>query len=212
MDERIVAALEELERVFRRYPRRPVLERCPHCGPPVRVADVDLYWLSIKLGNTVGDDGDVKALLPLLFERLIGTRELDAEIVLGKLAQRNWPSEEQSAIDNLLDQVWRQLLAEFPSCVGGFEDVSGFFGATAAAGLAPDRFLAVWDATPGEAPDLHLAEFVNAASISRRLVPALRSWIGRNSVRDRLLRAYERCHEDRELGDFFARAYDAAWL
>ncbi len=122
-------ALRDLEQAFAKYPRRPVLERCSHCGPPVRVADADLFWLSLKLGNTVGGDDDVKALLPLLFERLTTTDELDPDMILGKLAHlnwRSWPTAERNAVNAFLDQVWLVLLSEPQPSTGGFTDAAGF--------------------------------------------------------------------------------------
>ncbi|GAB0108630.1 hypothetical protein JMUB6875_76650 [Nocardia sp. JMUB6875] len=211
MNEGIVAALRDIAQAFASYPRRPVLERCPHCGPPVRIEEVDLFWLSIKLGNTVGDGTDVKALLPVLFERLITTDELDPGIVLSKLAQQkweSWPPVERSAIETFLDQAWLLLLSEFPSRAGAFADCAEFLRAVAAADIPPDRFLAAWDVTTGAAADRHLAEFVNSALTSRRTEPEIRTWIGRKSVRDRLLRAFEQQHDDPESGDAFAFAYD----
>ncbi|WP_040810308.1 hypothetical protein [Nocardia concava] len=213
MNEGIAAALRDIAQVFASYPRRPVLERCPHCGPPVRVEEVDLFWLSIKLGNTVGDGTDVKALLPLLFERLITTNELDPDIVLGKLAQQkweSWPLDERLAIETFLDRAWLFLLSEFPSRAGTFADCAEFLRATAAAAIPPDRFLALWDASTGAAADRHLAEFVTIALTSRRIEPEIRAWIGRKSLRDRLLRAFEQNDDDPESADAFACAYDNA--
>ncbi|MFE3189743.1 hypothetical protein ACFXHA_12090 [Nocardia sp. NPDC059240] len=215
MTEEIAAALRGLASAFEHYPQRPVLQRCPHCGPPVRVAEVDLFWLSLKLGNTVGDISDVKAFLPLLFERLVTTDELDGGIVLGKLAQQDWlswPPPERLAVDTVIDAIWLALLSEFPSRIGAFTDPADFLAAVATATVPVDGFLTVWDSTHGEAADRHLAEFVNGAPFSGRLAPEVRAWIGRKSLRNRLLRAYERHHEDPEWSDAFARAHDLASL
>ncbi|MTE13524.1 hypothetical protein [Nocardia aurantiaca] len=174
---------------------------------------MDLFWLSIKLGNTVGDGDDVKALLPSLFERLVMSDELDPGVVLNKLPHQNWqswPAAEQSAVHGFLDQVWRAVLSEFPSRTGAFADPADFLRAVAAADLPLDRFLAIWDEQAGEAPDRHLAEFVNNTLPSCRVETVILVWVGRKAVRNRLFRAYEREHENPEWADIFARAYDLA--
>lgn len=124
--------LAQLGQVFAPYPRRAVLDGCPHCRTSTSVDEHDLFSLTIRLGNTVGDREDVKSLLPLLFERLVTSNDLDPGIVLSKLTQeqwRTWPPVEQRAIEEYLDAVWRSLLAEFPSRVGAFVDAAKFFDA-----------------------------------------------------------------------------------
>ena len=116
MDGELAAAVARLREAFARYPRRAVLDGCPHCRGPVPVDDRDLFSLTISLGNTVGSREDVKALLPMLLERLVTSMELDPGIVLGKLPHekwRAWPRAEQDAVDGYLDAVWRSLLAEY---------------------------------------------------------------------------------------------------
>ncbi|GAB2551524.1 hypothetical protein [Nocardia heshunensis] len=213
MTEGISAALRDLASAFDRYPRRPILERCPHCGPPVRVAEVDLYWLSLKLGNTVGNADDVKALLPLLFERLATTGDLDPGIVLGKLPQHDWlswPPPERTAVDAVLNEIWLALLSEFPSQTGTFTNAAKFLAAVATANIPSDRFLSVWDATHTSPADRRLAEFVIAFYSVRRPNPEIRLWLGRESVRDRLLHAFEDNSADPEWSDAFAHAHDLA--
>lgn len=211
MTDGIAAALHDLEQAFARYPRRLVLERCPHCGPPVRVGDADLFWLSLKLGNTIGTADDAKALLPLLFERLVTTEELDPDIILGKLANLNWRSwspAEQNAVDTFLDQTWRVLLSEFPPRTGAFHDAASFLRSLTAATLSPTRFLAIWDETTGQSADRHLATFIEGAQFSTRLDPAIRKWITRESLQTRLFHAFERESSDPTWSAAFANAYD----
>ncbi|WP_157555368.1 hypothetical protein [Nocardia crassostreae] len=194
-----------------RHSRRPVLDRCPHCGPPIRVADHDLFWLSIKLGNTVGDRTDLKALLPLLLERLTTSNELDATIVLGKLPRaqwRTWPPAEQRAIEDYLDAVWNSLLAEFPARLGSLADPAEFLAAVVVANIEPGRFLAVWEATENQPADRHLAALVNQSFAAPALPATLIAWLGRDAVRQRLLRAFERDHAT-PWAESLAQAYDA---
>ncbi|MCW3839719.1 hypothetical protein ONA70_06370 [Micromonospora yasonensis] len=93
------------------------------------VDEHDLFSLTISLGNTVGSREDVKSLLPVLFERLVMSDELDPSIVLGLLLReewRTWPGAEQDAVDRYLEAVWRSLLAEYPSRLGSFLDAVTF--------------------------------------------------------------------------------------
>jgi hypothetical protein len=126
MNSRLAAAIARIETVFAAYRRRAVLEGCPHCRGDVRVADHSLFWLMIKLGNTVGTEADVKALLPTLLRSLVTTDELDASIVLGKVSP-SWPAEEREAVDRFLDAVWQELP------IGAFYDAETFLAAV------PDR-------------------------------------------------------------------------
>ncbi|MFG3700643.1 hypothetical protein ACGF5C_22395 [Micromonospora sp. NPDC047620] len=199
-----------LQEAFARYPRRAVLEGCPHCRGPVPVDDHDLFSLTISLGNTVGNRDDLKSLLPLLLERMVSSTELDPAIVLGKLPReqwRTWPEAEQGAVDGYLDAVWRSLLATYPSQVGSVPDPATFLDAVVAGGESVERFLDAWDVTLGSAADRHLAATVNGLNFADRRSAALAGWLRRETVRDRLYRAFERDHAV-SWGDDLAWAYD----
>jgi len=112
-----------------------------------------------------------------------------------------------AAVDGYLDVVWRSLLAEYPSRVGSFDDASTFLDAVVAAGESVDRFLDVWDVTVGPAADRHLAGMVNGLDFAARRPSTLRAWSCGETVRDRLLRAFDRDH-NRPWADDLARAYD----
>lgn len=203
-------ALAQVAQAFAAYPRRAVLEGCPHCRGSVPVHEHDLYSLTISLGSTVGDRHDVKSLLPLLLERLVTSAELDPDIVLGKLAYeqwRTWPAVEQQAVDRYLAAVWRSVLAEFPSRIGAFPDAATFLTAATRAGEHVDRFLTTWHDIPGPAADRHLAQLVNDLDFSARRGGPLITWVRRDPVRRRLLAAFER-DLDEPWADDLARAYD----
>lgn len=211
---RIAHVVDDLAAAFGAYPRRAVLDRCPHCGPPVRVDECDLFWLSIKLGNTVGGREDVKALLPMLFERLITSDELDAGIVLGKLGQEqwgSWPLGEQRAVEEFLDAVWHRVLGEFLARVGVFTGAREFLDGVASAGIGPARYLVAWENIAGRSADRHLAALVNEMVRMSDSKDAIAAWVRREAVRERLFRAYERDHAA-AWADYFARAYDLACL
>jgi hypothetical protein len=191
MDPALAKAIADIEAMFAGYPRRAVLEGCPHCVGDVRVEDHDLFSLTIRLGNTIGTEADVKALLPTLLRNLVTGDELDPGIVLGKVAP-SWLEPERLAVERFLDVVWQRLLAEFPPNLGAFHDVPTFLRAVP----NPDHFLASWP--HGSAPDRHLAAYVLATTDD---------WAHRNEVRDRLLEAFER-DQDEPWADEFAVAHD----
>lgn len=210
MEGELAAAIVGVREAFANYPRRALLEGCPHCRGSVLVDEHDLFSLTISLGNTVGGREDVKSLLPVLFERLVMSDELDPSIVLSMLLRgewRTWPVAEQDAIDWYLEAVWRCLLAGYPSRLGSFLDAVTFLGAASGAGERVDRFLDIWDATLGSSADRHLADAVNGCNFASRRPSDLGDWLRREMVRDRLYRAFERDH-DVVWADDLARAYD----
>lgn len=202
-------AVGRLRGVFGRYPRRAVLEGCPHCRGSVAVDEHDLFSLTISLGNTVGTGDDVKSLLPLLLERLVTGDELYPSMVMAKLVQggwRAWPAAEQEAIGGYFVAVWRALLAAYPSQVGSFCDSAEFLGSV---GEITDtsRFLDDWDAIRGSAADHHLADLVGGWVSGVRLSAEVLDWLRRDATRERLHGAFERDH-DAPWADDLARAYD----
>jgi hypothetical protein len=205
------ASLRRVREAFSRYPRRPMLDGCPHCRGAVTVAEHDLYSLSITIGNTVGTLDDLKALLPTLLERLVTDTELDPEIVFGKLAGRNdwrgWPSTEYAAVDGYLRAVWRSLLTDYPSRLGAVSDATTFLDAAAPLYAGPDTFLTVWDGTNEPSADRHLAVLVLAWSAGWQHEPSVVAWLRRPATQERLLHAFERDHES-PWADELARAYD----
>ncbi|MGC5321539.1 hypothetical protein ACWD8I_16825 [Micromonospora arida] len=210
MEKELTTALAGVRDAFARYPRRAVLDGCPHCRGSVLVDEHDLFSLTISLGNTVGSRADVKALLPVLLERLLGSDDLDPAIVLGKLPRqewRTWPRVEQEAVDAYLDAVWRSLLTDHPPRLGSFTDPATFLDAARAAGERVERFLAVWDATPTPSADRHLAEMVARLDFAKPKPSVLGVWLRRKATRDRLHRAWERDH-DSPWADDLAQAYD----
>ena len=210
MDEELAVVLARVEEVFASYPRRAVLDGCPHCRPATPVDEHDLCSLSLRLGGTVGGRDDVKSLLPLLFERMVTSGELDGSIVLSTVAKeewRSWPAAEQQAIKDYLDAVWRSLLKEFPSRIGAFPDAATFLEAAAMTGDGIEKYLAVWDATFVPAADRHLAQLVTEHDFADARRKSLTVWLCREEVADRLISAFERDH-DAEWADDLATASD----
>ncbi|MGW4475421.1 hypothetical protein ACWENQ_37625 [Nonomuraea sp. NPDC004354] len=214
MDEGLGVAVGRLREVFARYPRRAVLDGCPHCRGSVLVDEHDLFSLTISLGNTVGTDDDVKSLLPLLLERLVTGNELYASMVLGllvRLGWRAWPAAEREAVGGYLMAVWRSLLAKYPPQVGSFGDTAEFLSVVGEFTDSVSLFLDGWDAIRGPAADRHLADLVTGWVRGVHLPAAVLTWLHRDRVRERLYSAFERDH-DMPWADDLARAYDVlAW-
>ncbi|MBQ1019141.1 hypothetical protein KBX71_14885 [Micromonospora sp. D93] len=210
MENELTTALAGVRDAFAQYPRRAVLDGCPHCEGSVLVDEHDLFSLTISLGNTVGSRADVKALLPVLLERLLVSEDLEPIIVLGKLPGqewRTWPRVEQDAVDAYLDAVWRSLLADHPSRLGSFTGPATFLDAARAAGERVERFLDVWDATLTPSADRHLAETVARLNFTNQRPSTVGDWLRRAATRDRLHRAWERDY-DSQWADDLAQAYD----
>ncbi|CND78007.1 Uncharacterised protein [Mycobacterium tuberculosis] len=158
----------------------------------------------------MGGREDVKSLLPLLFERMVTSGELDGSIVLSTLTKeqwRHWPSAEQRAIDDYLDAVWRSLLSQFPSRIGAFLNAATFLQAAATTGDSIGKYLAVWDTIPDPAADRHLAQLVNEHDFADARRGGLTAWLCREVTIDRLISAFERDH-DAAWADDLAMAYD----
>ncbi|WJK33115.1 hypothetical protein [Solwaraspora sp. WMMA2065] len=210
MDGDLIVAMAQLRDAFAQYQGRAVLDGCPHCRGPASVDDHDLFSLSISIGGTVGSRDDLKHLLPLLLERMATATDLDPAIVLGKLSRerwRTWPELERDAVDGYLDAVRRSLLATYPSQVGSFLDPTTFLDAVVAAGENVTRFLDIWDLTLNSAADRHLADTVNRLNFADRRPATLAAWLRRETVRNRLDRAFARDHA-MSWADDLARAYD----
>ncbi|SDJ96162.1 hypothetical protein [Nonomuraea jiangxiensis] len=210
MDDALAAAVGRLRETFARYPRRTVLEGCPHCRGPVRVDEHDLFSLTLRLGGTVGTDDDVKSLVPLLLERLATGNELVPSVISSLLVRqdwRTWPAAEQEAVDGYLMVVWRLLLAEHPPRVGSFGDAAEFLGMADELCGGIGLFLHDWDTIRGSAADRHIADLVIGWVGGAQLPAAVLTWLHRDVVRDRLYDAFERDH-DAAWADDLARAYD----
>ncbi|GAA5183541.1 hypothetical protein GCM10023322_23060 [Rugosimonospora acidiphila] len=204
-------ALRRVGVAFAGYPRRAVLDGCPHCRGQVSVADHDLFSLALSLGGTVGTDADLKSLLPLLLERLVTGDELDADTVLGKLTLaggwQTWPAGERDALRGYLDTVWRSILSRYPARCGGLRDASSFLIAARPLHEGVGRYLRIWDATPGAAPDRHLADLVIDWVGGSGIPDDAVAWARRPAVRDRLYAAVVR-DLDAPWSGRLAQAYD----
>lgn len=169
-------ATEALYETFARYSPPRALEGCPCCVDPaesdalaradLRSLDVDdLDHYALKAISTWGDVVHFKHFLPRLFELL--WRDPDAfmgnESLLGKLAEAawtTWPQPETRAVASYLEQLWHAVLSRMPEDETDGRADTVLCG-EALAGVALEPRLDVWLAMDGDAPRIHLANFVN---------------------------------------------------
>jgi hypothetical protein len=119
-------AIEQLYAVFRRYPRRD-LTACDDCvtgedhhrlmARPLRqLEEADFGMYPRRAMTTWGDADDFRHFLPRLLELIADNCLLDASIVLlSKLpcaGWREWPVDEQRAVEHYLDRLWDRGLAD----------------------------------------------------------------------------------------------------
>ncbi|AKF06222.1 hypothetical protein [Sandaracinus amylolyticus] len=120
-------AIEQLYRVFARYPRPRAVEGCPCCvtdadrarlhRAPLRdLRAEDLSRYAFKALSTWGDARDFRHFLPRILEIVCDAHDdlrVDDQIVLGKLRHADWtcwPRDEQDAITRWLDAWWLDVL------------------------------------------------------------------------------------------------------
>ena len=124
-------AVETLYELFSSYPLALQIEGCPCCisaedeaqlhSKPLReLKATDLSRYAFKAMTTWGSEDDFKHFLPRLLELVTDadsiTREVDVEIIFGKLHYAKWqmwPTQEREAVQQYLMALWIFLLA-FP--------------------------------------------------------------------------------------------------
>ena len=171
-------AIDGLYAVFGRYPLPDQIEHCEHCitaeevqalrRAPARELDADtlrLYvWNSISF--TCGDLADFKHFLPHLLELLAADAFGDHALPLSMcnhigVQWRDWPADEQAAIEAFLWAYWHAILDQFPAHL----DVVDGLEAIAATGVPVEPLLRDWQARPGVAPARHLAQAIQDCAV-----------------------------------------------
>lgn len=118
--------LQQLYHVFSRYPLAAQVEGCAHCvfdedhalihSAPLRhLTKEALEKYSFKAMSTWGTSQDFRHFLPRIFE--LQARDTmwptDVELAFGKLAYgkwKDWPPEEQAAIRQYFEALWKDVL------------------------------------------------------------------------------------------------------
>ncbi|MEU3015924.1 hypothetical protein ABZ635_00820 [Nocardiopsis sp. NPDC007018] len=117
--------IEDVYRVFARYPRPARVEGCQHCvtendhhdllGVPLRELDADrLRRFSHKVLNTWGDVDDLRHFLPRLLElSLRGDGDLHGLFAtLRRAGWTDWPEDEADSLRACLSVWWEHGLTE----------------------------------------------------------------------------------------------------
>lgn len=118
-------AIEQLYRVFARYPLLDTMRGCPCCvsesaqtslrAKPLRMLGGDaLEHYAFKAMTTWGTTADFKHFLPRILASLTEGRSVLDSIILGKLDYgewRSWSAEEQEAIRAFLRAWWAESIA-----------------------------------------------------------------------------------------------------
>lgn len=188
-------AIAELYRTFESYPLRPWTEPCMHChtaeeerlirSAPLReLQPADLAGFAADSLMTWGEVVDLKHFLPRLFE-IVAKEQFpddypDLETVIGALDRgewRNWPASEQLAVDEALMALWRRHLTSSPANYDTDTVVAAI--STAVDDMGP--YLDAWEAMPGSAPTIRLAEF----AVANYMQAALAQHLSNPWLRDR---------------------------
>ncbi|MBS1796497.1 MAG: hypothetical protein JSS81_21790 [Acidobacteria bacterium] len=118
----LAEAIENLYRVFARYPLKERIEGCPccvgeererilHARPLRELSGAQLSSFGFKAMTTFGDADDFRHFLPRLFETMTrGEFGYNEEILFGKLVYAgwtDWPAEESAAIGDFFRALVR---------------------------------------------------------------------------------------------------------
>jgi hypothetical protein len=186
-DQDLRAAIENLYVAFSRYPPRMVpVEGCPHCvskveevllaSKPLRqLTAKDFGRYEYKAMTTWGSENDFKHFLPRLLE-LVVRKEIDQDLIPNKLnyAQwRNWPQDEQNAIETYLLCIWKQILQSPDESY----EVANWLNAIA--GVIDDLrpFLKLWEQSCSSPALHHLAEYIEHNGWSLLDSDPVKTWL-----------------------------------
>ena len=170
----LLSAVENVYLVFRRYPLKSRIEGCPCCVRDEDQARIhsqslraltadDLDEFAREAMTTWGDDEDFRHFLPRLLELATGDPydPLDAEILLSKLAYaawREWPSQEQTAVESLLWLRWTTGLERDPKDF----DADAWLCGVALAGVETSDYVEAWRTSSAPTAFAHIVEFMGS--------------------------------------------------
>lgn len=137
--------IEQLYRIFRRYPFPAGMEGCPCCvsdrhllllrSKPLRqLGDHELSRYAFKAMTTWGTEKDFKYYLPRLMELYVSGRDnFDARLLMDKLSYgkwRTWPADEQEIIVAYLLNWWKGFANTFSFDLDTINRLYGLLGNT----------------------------------------------------------------------------------
>jgi hypothetical protein len=238
MSQAIDEAIEGLYAVFERYPLRESTGPCPCCHN-LELAEAKLHAQPLReLGaehlcdyasdafHTWGDVEEFKHFLPRILELFITAqdcfvRHTDAEILMAKFRYgnwRNWPFEEQAAVEKYLHSVWRGVL-DNPPIDGGFRNVERWLCAIGQCEDDLSPYLREWIEDEKLSATRALSSLLLTSAVARTGTKGrnlfwkdrnaqyaqLQQWVKSATVIEKLNRAETGC-EGTELAEEFAAA------
>ena len=118
--------IENLHRVFSRYPHPSALEGCPCCTSPTEgkallraplraIKTEAIRRYAFKAQSTWGTVADYKHFLPRILElSMIDDPPCELEVTLGKCAYgdfQSWPNQEKAAVEEFVVSLWAEYVA-----------------------------------------------------------------------------------------------------
>ncbi|MBB3605061.1 hypothetical protein FHT40_004745 [Mycolicibacterium sp. BK556] len=161
---------------FARYPLPRELAICEQCGPQWSIDDIrstPLRSLSLPQLEALHvmslSDDHFRHFFPRLIELLADEKAPVFAFNLRGLRQRipRWPTTEKEAVGQLVDDLWRRLLAHHPAEIGYFSDGPTLIDFTYWTDQPLQPHLDRWSATGTVAAAQHLGELVEAAFTTR---------------------------------------------
>jgi hypothetical protein len=178
-------AIEGLYTAFSNYPLPKFTDPCLHChslddeaklrAAPLREIDPDhLRDYAVDALLVWGDVLVFKHFLPRIFELFVSTPDpavvfTDPEIMFSKFRHgvwRTWPTEEQSAIEAFLRQVWEELLGQQPED-GSFTDVESWLCSIGQCEEDLNPYLHKWIEDERLSSCLALSSFLLTSAVAR---------------------------------------------
>jgi len=167
----VSAYVDRIYEQFARYPFPRSVSVCEQCGPEWTVAAITATPLrSLSLPQlcaihvmTLDDDG-LRHFFPRLMEVMLHTPWPVFDFRLADLEMRfpQWQPDERAAVRALSEQVWRQMLDEYPCELGYFSGCPSALDLLTWCGLDLVAHLESLTTTEVQAAAQHLADLVDA--------------------------------------------------
>ncbi len=172
----LTASLERLYRQFSVYPCPADLEVCEQCGPEWSADDIRGTPLrSVSLPQLCAvhvmslDDDALRHFFPRVMDVLLHTDSPVFDFRLADLKQRlpAWQSGEISAVRQLAERIFSQLLTEYPAELGYFSDCPSALDFLHWCGLPLTAHLDMLLSSETQAAARHLADLVDVVLTER---------------------------------------------
>ena len=199
----MLAVVEDLYRQFARYPLPADITVCEQCGPEWSTEDIrraplrSLTLLQLEAVHVMSlDDNGFRHFFPRLIELLLADALPVFAFDLARLRGRvpTWPEPERTAVHDLVEDLWKHLLASFPAALGYFSDSPTLIDFTYWCDQALDPYLRHWESLTTESAALHLADLLEHISYLSEpqepaVTPIVRDWLRRPVIGERLFDA-----------------------